>query len=72
MAGGIRAILFDFDGVLVDSEPVRFRAGREALADGGVLLTWELFARHWLGRPSAPPPGGSTASTGYRSTPPSR
>lgn len=32
-ADGVRAILFDFDGVLVNSEPVRFRAGREALAD---------------------------------------
>jgi beta-phosphoglucomutase len=50
-AGGIRAILFDFDGVLVDSEPTRFRAGRAALADGGLSLSWELFARHWLGRP---------------------
>jgi beta-phosphoglucomutase len=47
----IRAILFDFDGVLVDSEPIRFRAGREALAASGLPLSWELFARHWLGRP---------------------
>jgi HAD superfamily hydrolase (TIGR01509 family) len=46
----IRGIIFDFDGVLVDSEPIRFRAGVEALAEIGVSLTWELFAKHWLGR----------------------
>lgn len=50
LAGGIRAIVFDFDGVLVDSEPIRFRAGADALAEIGVPLTWALFAAHWLGR----------------------
>jgi beta-phosphoglucomutase len=46
----IRAIIFDFDGVLFDSEPVRFRAGAQALAEIGVTLTWEDFVRSWLGR----------------------
>jgi beta-phosphoglucomutase len=46
----IRAIIFDFDGVLFDSEPVRFRAGAEALTEIGVTLTWEEFTRCWLGR----------------------
>jgi beta-phosphoglucomutase len=46
----VRAILFDFDGVLVDSEPVRFRAGAEALETIGVSLSWEAFVRHWAGR----------------------
>lgn len=45
-----RAVLFDFDGVLVDSEPVRFAAGQQALAEVGVALDWERFVRHWLGR----------------------
>jgi beta-phosphoglucomutase len=44
------AILFDFDGVLVDSEPVRYRAGAEALGTIGVSLPWETFVRHWAGR----------------------
>ncbi len=46
----IRAIIFDFDGVLFDSEPVRFRAGAQALTEIGVTLTWEEFTRCWLGR----------------------
>jgi beta-phosphoglucomutase len=46
----IRAVLFDFDGVLFDSEPVRFRAGTQALAELGITLTWEDFTRCWLGR----------------------
>lgn len=46
----VRGIIFDFDGVLVDSEPTRFKAGAEALAEIGVLLTWEQFLAAWLGR----------------------
>ncbi len=46
----IRAVLFDFDGVLFDSEPVRFRAGAQALAELGISLSWEEFTRCWLGR----------------------
>ncbi|HTX54000.1 MAG TPA: HAD family phosphatase [Candidatus Baltobacteraceae bacterium] len=44
------AVLFDFDGVLVDSEPVRFAAGASALATVGIELTWEMFLRYWFGR----------------------
>jgi beta-phosphoglucomutase len=46
----IRAVIFDFDGVLFDSEPVRFRAGAQALAEIGVAMNWEQFVSHWLGR----------------------
>ncbi|MFI5338724.1 MAG: HAD family hydrolase [Candidatus Methylomirabilales bacterium] len=46
----VRGILFDFDGVLVDSEPTRFRAGAQVLEDIGVPLTWESFLTVWLGR----------------------
>lgn len=38
-----RAVVFDFDGVLVDSEPARFKAGARALEEIGVCLTWERF-----------------------------
>jgi HAD superfamily hydrolase (TIGR01509 family) len=46
----VRGIIFDFDGVLVDSEPIRFRAGARALEEIGVSLTWERFLTVWLGR----------------------
>jgi HAD superfamily hydrolase (TIGR01509 family) len=46
----VRGIIFDFDGVLVDSEPTRFKAGTQALAEVGVSLTWERFLTVWLGR----------------------
>ena len=49
---GVRAILSDFDGVLVDSEPLRYRAGVQALSAVGVKLIWEMFADSRLGRSS--------------------
>jgi len=38
-------ILFDFDGVLVDTEPWYYRAGQRALADVGVTLDKEQYLR---------------------------
>ena len=49
----IQAVLFDFDGVLVDSEPIRFKTGARALEEIGVSLTWDRFMRFWLGRTDA-------------------
>lgn len=46
----VKGVLCDFDGVLVDSEPVRFKAGVQALAEIGESLSWERFVRCWLGR----------------------
>jgi HAD superfamily hydrolase (TIGR01509 family) len=46
----VRGVIFDFDGVLVDSEPTRFKAGAQALEEIGIPLTWERFLAIWLGR----------------------
>jgi beta-phosphoglucomutase len=46
----IRAVLFDFDGVLADSETIRFRATVQALTEIGVSLSRETFRAQWLGR----------------------
>ncbi|MYF91947.1 MAG: HAD family phosphatase, partial [Gemmatimonadetes bacterium] len=44
----IRAILWDNDGVLVDTEGLYFQAGREVLATQGVELPQEDFVEQSL------------------------
>jgi beta-phosphoglucomutase len=39
----LRAAVFDFDGVIVDSEPLHFGSLRDALAGDGVLITREEY-----------------------------
>ena len=43
------AILFDFDGVLVDSEPVHFECWREILQDFDIELDWNTYSDHGIG-----------------------
>lgn len=43
------AILFDFDGVLADSEPVHYACWRAALADLDLDLDWDRFAGQCVG-----------------------
>jgi beta-phosphoglucomutase len=45
------AILFDFDGVLADTEPVHFACWAEALAPLGIRLEWDFFQRRCVGVP---------------------
>jgi beta-phosphoglucomutase len=44
-----QAILFDFDGVLVDSEPVHYEAWCEILSPFGVVLDRQTYNDHWIG-----------------------
>jgi beta-phosphoglucomutase len=43
------AILFDFDGVLLDSEPVHCACWAEVLAPFGVTVEWEYYREHGIG-----------------------
>jgi beta-phosphoglucomutase len=43
------AILFDFDGVLVDSEPVHFECWLEILESFGMHMDWETYRTHGIG-----------------------
>lgn len=43
------AILFDFDGVLLDSEPLHFACWAEVLEPLGVRLDWNFYSRHCIG-----------------------
>jgi len=45
----IKAVLFDNDGVLIDSESVFYDYTRDALAAAGVNLSPSYWARHYLG-----------------------
>ena len=43
------AILFDFDGVLVDSEPVHCECWQEILKPYGLKLDWKTYYEHGIG-----------------------
>ena len=43
------AILFDFDGVLADTEPVHWACWAEVLAPLGVTLEWEFYRDYCIG-----------------------
>ncbi len=44
-----KAVLFDFDGVLVNSEPLHFRAFAEVLAAEGISLSEDDYYTHGIG-----------------------
>jgi HAD superfamily hydrolase (TIGR01509 family) len=43
------AILFDFDGVLADTEPIHWHCWSETLAPFGITLDWEIYCRQCIG-----------------------
>src|SRR5580692_9716119 len=43
------AILFDFDGVLADTEPIHYQCWLEILAPFGIEPTWEYYQRECIG-----------------------
>src|SRR5262249_13803041 len=45
----LRAIVFDFDGVIANSEPLHFRAYRDVLAEDGVSLSERDYYARYLG-----------------------
>jgi beta-phosphoglucomutase-like phosphatase (HAD superfamily) len=45
----LHAIVFDFDGVLADSEPLHFEVFRRVLAEVGITLTEEIYYSKYLG-----------------------
>src|SRR5664279_966265 len=45
----VQAIFFDFDGVLLDTEPVHCACWAEVLAPRGLTLTWEYYRTQCIG-----------------------
>jgi beta-phosphoglucomutase len=44
----MRAVVFDFDGVLVDSEPLHYRALRDALQPEGIAVSQDEYVQVYL------------------------
>jgi beta-phosphoglucomutase len=47
--GMVRAVIFDFNGVLIDDEQIHFELFREVLAQEGVALTERQYHERYLG-----------------------
>lgn len=45
----LRAIVFDFDGVLANSEPLHFQGFHDVLAEEGIVLTRDDYYTRYLG-----------------------
>ena len=45
----LQAIIFDFDGVIANSEPMHLRAFQETLAEDGIPLSAEDYYAKYLG-----------------------
>jgi beta-phosphoglucomutase-like phosphatase (HAD superfamily) len=45
----IKAVVFDFDGVLADSEPIHFRVYHEMFTASGINLTYKDYCARYLG-----------------------
>lgn len=45
----LSAVIFDFDGIIVDSEPMHFRAFNEVLNPIGIEIAWEDYCEKYIG-----------------------
>jgi beta-phosphoglucomutase len=47
----LQAIIFDFDGIIVDSEPLHFRATQIVLASLGIVIDFSTYLNECVGQP---------------------
>src|SRR5918992_2009314 len=45
----LRAVIFDFNGIIVDDEPIHFRLFERVFAEEGITLTQETYYARYLG-----------------------
>ena len=45
----LRAVIFDFNGIIVDDEPIHFALFQRVLGEEGILLTEETYYARYLG-----------------------
>ena len=46
---GPEAVIFDFDGILVDTEPMHYEAFRKVLEPRGMGFTWKEYVEIYMG-----------------------
>jgi beta-phosphoglucomutase len=49
VTSALEAIVFDFDGVIADSEPLHLKAFQQALAEDGIILDHDEYFSRYLG-----------------------
>lgn len=49
MSENLKAVLFDFDGTLMDSEPIHYEAWRQVLEPLGVTVDHDVFLERFVG-----------------------
>ena len=45
----LNAVIFDFDGIIVDSEPMHYQAFQQVLIPEGVEFSWEEYCEEYIG-----------------------
>ena len=45
----LQAVIFDFDGVIVDSEKFHFKAFNSVLSSDGIEIEWEIYKDIYIG-----------------------
>ena len=45
----VQAVIFDFDGVIVDTEPLHYNAFQQILAPRGLGFSWEQYVETYMG-----------------------
>ncbi len=43
------AVVFDFDGIIVDTEPIHYEAYQEILVPLGLGFSWSDYISHYIG-----------------------
>jgi HAD superfamily hydrolase (TIGR01509 family) len=70
MNNALKAVIFDFDGVVADTEPVHLRTFRGVLAEEGLVLAEEEYERNYLGLTDAACFEAVALAQGVRLSPP--
>jgi beta-phosphoglucomutase len=45
----LAAVIFDFDGIIVDTEPLHYKAFQEILVPMSLGYSWDEYLRHYIG-----------------------